>query len=125
MLTVAPLIASAVALLGAVFAFGTASRAHTLAVRATSAEDRRGRSEETMRLLRWAVELAVGEDVRHRAAGVAVLGSLVRARLVVRGDRAFVEAVSGQISALAADGRRYDVDGPFLESLDDDGGADA
>ena len=110
MLTVAPLLASAVALIGAVLAFGTARRAHSLAVRTTATEERRGRSEETMRLLRWAVELAVGDHVRHQAAGVAVLRSLVTARLVVRGDRTFVEAVAAQVSRLTADGSSYSVD---------------
>lgn len=122
MLTVAPLIASAVALAGAVFAFGTARRAHTLAVRATAAEDRRGRSEETMRLLRWAVELAVGEDVRHRSAGIAVLSALLKARLVVRGDRAFIEAVAARI-ALLADDTHYSVDQSSHSAMGSDGGS--
>jgi hypothetical protein len=43
-----------------------------------------------------------------------VLGSLVNARLVVRGDRAFIEAVAGQV-ALLADGRQYS-DEQFLDS---------
>jgi hypothetical protein len=121
-LTVAPLIASAVALLGAVVAFGTARRAHTLAVQATAAEDRRGRSEETMRLLRWAVELAVNDEVRYRSAGVAVLGLLVKARLVVRGDRAFIEGAATQIALLAED-THYAADQSLNSAADSDGGS--
>ena len=75
-----------------------------------------------MRLLRWAVELAVSDDVRHRAAGVTVLGSLIRARLVVRGDRAFIEAVAGRI-ALLADGTKYSGDQSLESSSDGEGGS--
>jgi hypothetical protein len=103
MLTIAPLIASSVAVLTAVLAFGTSRKAHMLSVRTTAQADRRGRSEETMRLLRWAVELAVDPDVRRSRAGTATLRALTRARLVVHGDRAFVSQVAIVVAATAGE----------------------
>ena len=76
MLTIAPLVASVVALLTAVLAFGASRKAHALSVRTAAQQDQRGRSEETMRLLRWAVELAVDPDVRRSLAGTATFRAL-------------------------------------------------
>ena len=101
MLTIAPLIASVVALLTAVLAFGASRKAHALSVR-TAQQDRRGRSEETMRLLRWAVELAVDPDVRRSLAGTATLRALSEARLVVSDDRRFVRQVATEVAFMTA-----------------------
>jgi hypothetical protein len=110
MLTIAPLIASVVAVVTAVLAFGTSRQAHALSVRTAAQTDRRGRSEETMRLLRWAVELAVEEHPRRFRAGMATLDALTRARLVVSGDRAFVEAVTRALAVDLADPLTYSQD---------------
>jgi hypothetical protein len=101
-LTAAPYIASAVAVVTAVLAFGTSRKAHALSVRTAAQQDRRGRSEETMRLLRWAVELAVDPDVRRSLAGTATLRALEEARLVVRDDRRFVRQVATEVALLTA-----------------------
>ncbi|HZO68354.1 MAG TPA: hypothetical protein VFB74_25445 [Kribbellaceae bacterium] len=102
MLTIAPLIASVVALLTAVLAFGASRKAHALSVRTAAQQDRRGRSEETMRLLRWAVELAVDPDVRRSLAGTATLRALSEARLVVSDDRRFVRQVATEVAFMTA-----------------------
>ncbi len=100
MLTAASYIASAVAVVTAVLAFGTSRKAHTLSVRTAAQQDRRGRSEETMRLLRWAVELAVDPVVRRSLAGTATLRALEEARLVVRDARRFVRKVATEVAFL-------------------------
>jgi hypothetical protein len=91
------LVGSVVAVLTAVVSFGTSRKAHALSERTAHQQHRRGRSEETMRLLRWAVELAVEPDVRRSLAGTAALAALTDAHLVVLSDRSFVRAVAGAV----------------------------
>jgi hypothetical protein len=74
-------IGTTIAIVTAVLAFGTSRKAHALATRTAASEDRRGRSEETMRLLRWAVELAVDPDVGRSLAGTGILRALTQAHL--------------------------------------------
>lgn len=98
-----PLIASTLAILTALLSYGMSRKAHALSTRTTEQTSRRGRSEETMRILRWAVELAVDNDERKRRAGVAALQALTESALVVRGDRTFVHAVAAVIAVEATD----------------------
>jgi hypothetical protein len=55
--------------------------------------DRWRRREETMRLLRWATELAVDRDPARSLVGVEVLGALVDAPILDADDRKLVAAV--------------------------------
>lgn len=65
------------------------------------------RREETMRLLRWAVESAASEDkVVLSEAGLAVLEALVSAELLQPEDRSMVQSVSAVVRR-ATDGMAY------------------
>ncbi len=55
--------------------------------------DRWRKREETMRLLRWAIELAVHSDVRRRLVGVEIVGALSGAPLLDEDDELLVNAV--------------------------------
>lgn len=77
-----PLLAFAGALLGQV-----------LARRGALEQDVRWRREETMRLLRWAAELASGTDYRRKLVGVATLRGLQRSELLQPDDQALMSAV--------------------------------
>ena len=50
--------------------------------------------EETMRMLRWSVELGTGDDVRPGAAGLAALRALTASELVQPEDTILVRAVA-------------------------------
>jgi len=91
------LVGSLVAVLTAVVSFGTSRKAHALSERTAYWQHRRGRSEETMRLLRWAVELAVEPDVGRRSAGMVARDALTGAEMVVRDDRTFMRAVAAAV----------------------------
>jgi hypothetical protein len=51
----------------------------------------RSKREETMRILRWAAELAVSLDDRMADLGVAQLGALLRSDLLDDSEKVFVE----------------------------------
>ena len=69
-------LAVVVALGTPVLAFAGALLGQLLTRRGAKELDIRWRREETMRLLRWAAELAVDEDVGRGAVGVAALEAL-------------------------------------------------
>ncbi|WP_446664987.1 hypothetical protein [Flexivirga sp. B27] len=52
----------------------------------------RSKREETMRILRWAAELAVSADNRIASLGVAELATLLDSDLLDDGEKSFVEA---------------------------------
>ena len=56
---------SVIAIATATVSYGMSRKAHVLSVRTADQQNSRGRSEETMRLLRWAVELATESDSRR------------------------------------------------------------
>jgi hypothetical protein len=62
--------------------------------------DRWRKREETMRILRWATELAVDPDVRRRLVGVEVVGALSRAPLLDEEDELLVTAVFSAVAKL-------------------------
>jgi hypothetical protein len=97
-----PLVGSALAILTAVLSYGMSRKAHALSTRTAEQQVRRGRSEETMRLLRWAVELATEGDQRRIRAGIAALKALKDSVIVVPGDRTFVRALATAVMAAAA-----------------------
>ena len=99
MLTTLPLIGSLIAIATATLSYGMSRKAHTLAAKSAAQQNTRGRSEETMRLLRWAVELATEPPGRRSLAGIATLRALKDAHPVIRTDRAFVHAVSAAVMA--------------------------
>lgn len=111
-----PLIASLIAVATAVLSYGVSRKAHSLSVRTAERQKARSRSEETMRLLRWAVDLATDSSGARCVAGVAALQALKDAHLVVRADRAFVHAVAAAVVAAADD--------EFAYSEDDQGSLD-
>jgi hypothetical protein len=114
--TLIPIVASAIALATAVLSYGMSRKAHSLSVRTADRQNARSRSEETMRLLRWAVELATDPNVSRCVAGVAALQALDDAHVVLRADRAFVHAVAAAVVAAADD--------EFAYSEDDQGSLD-
>ena len=91
----------------ATLSYGMSRKAHSLATRSASQQEARGRSEETMRLLRWAVELATEPPGNRAMAGVAALRALKDSHPVVRADRAFVYAVSTAVMAAAGPPTAY------------------
>ncbi len=95
----------------AVLTYGNYRKSHALSTQDSDRGDRRGRSEETMRLLRWAVDLATDPDARRRLAGVSVLDALTRARIVVRGDRAFIQTVARAVMAGSVETSSYSLEG--------------
>jgi hypothetical protein len=92
---------SVIAIATATLSYGMSRKAHSLSVRTANQQNRRGRSEETTRLLRWAVELATESDMRRGLAGVATLKALKDAHVMIREDRAFVNAVSAAVMEAA------------------------
>jgi hypothetical protein len=93
---------SVIAIATATLSYGMSRKAHALSVRTAEQQNSRSRSEETMRLLRWAIELATEPDGRRSRAGVATLAALKDAHVMVRADRAFVHAVSEAVMAATA-----------------------
>jgi GNAT superfamily N-acetyltransferase len=72
--------------------------------RASAVElDRWRTREETMRLLRWATELAVEADARRRGVGLEFLGALARAPLLDVEDEALVSAVYDSVARRTID----------------------
>ena len=125
MLTTLPLIGSLIAIATATLSYGMSRKAHTLAADSASRQDARGRSEETMRLLRWAVELATEPTVRRSLAGLAVLQALKSDRATVRSDRAFVHTVSSAVMAAAERVPDYHGEDEFLADVTIEGDTDA
>jgi hypothetical protein len=62
--------------------------------RASAELDRWRRREETMRLMRWAAELAVDGDDRRASVGIAALDALQGSELLQDEDLDLVEAVA-------------------------------
>jgi len=62
--------------------------------RASLELDRWRRREETMRLLRWAVELALDSDERRAGVGIAALDALQESELLQDEDLDLVETVA-------------------------------
>ncbi len=80
----------------------------------------RQRREETMRLFRWAADMAVADDVRKRAAGISALDALETAGLFEPDDFVLLDAVTNAIAALELSA--YD-ETQALEGGDDDDGS--
>ena len=125
MLTTLPLIGSVIAIATATLSYGMSRKAHILAAHSASRQDARGRSEETMRLLRWAVDLATEPPGRRSLAGVAVLQALKSDHATVRTDRAFVQTVSSAVMAAAEQLPDYDDDDEFHTGVATEGDRDA
>ena len=88
----------AVAIATPLLAFAGAILGHALGRRSSKELDRWRRREETMRLLRWAVELAVSDDPNKARAGVIVLDSLLDSPLLDEEDVELVATVSGFVA---------------------------
>lgn len=79
-------------------AFAGSLVGHWWTRRASKELDRWRRREESMRLLRWAVELAVSEEDSKSLAGVVVLDSLLDSPLLDDDDVELVANVAGFIA---------------------------
>jgi hypothetical protein len=112
---------SAIAIATATLSYGMSRKAHSLSVRTADQQNSRGRSEETMRLLRWAVEPATESDGRRARAGVATLKALKDAHVMIRADRAFVHAVSTAVMAAASTATTYSAVDEFRTSMTEGG----
>ena len=123
--SVLSLAGSVIAIATATLSYGLSRKAHALSVRTAEQENRRGRSEETMRLLRWAVELATESDLQRARAGVAILQALTDAHVMVRTDIAFVQAVSTAVMAVASTPTTYSAEDEFYTDTAAEGGQDA
>lgn len=71
---------------------------HLLGRRTALEQDQSRRREESMRLLRWAIELALDDARERRSAGLTAMSALLRSRIIVREDVAFVVEVGQAIS---------------------------
>ena len=97
-------LATAAAVGTPLLAFGGAlAGGQVLSRRGARELDVRWRREETMRLLRWAAELAVDSDVGRGGVGLAALDALGRSELVQEEDTSIVLAVLDAVLARAAE----------------------
>ncbi|NYJ02229.1 hypothetical protein HNR19_002927 [Nocardioides thalensis] len=71
---------------------------HLLLRRGAKELDRWRKREETMRLLRWAVELATDPEPARAQAGITVLGALLDSELLDAVDVELVATVAGAIA---------------------------
>jgi hypothetical protein len=76
-----------------VLAFGGAVAGQLISRKGARELEVRWRREETMRLLRWAAQLAVDDDTARSAVGVAALTALGVSELLHRADEVVVSAV--------------------------------
>lgn len=71
---------------------------HLLGGRAAVELDRWRKREETMRMLRWATELATDQDQSRARAGIIVLTALMDSSLLDQDDVALVATIAGQVA---------------------------
>lgn len=90
------------ALTAATFALVGVALGHLLAARSDNRADRWRRREETMRMLRWAVELASSDDNRGGILGAAALEALLDSELLQPEDADMVERLANHARADAA-----------------------
>ena len=76
------------------FAFGGGLAGHLISRRTALELDRWRKREETMRMLRWAVELATEASPERRDAGLVSLRALLRSPLLDVQDRALVSSLT-------------------------------
>jgi len=74
-----------------------------VASRGAAELERRSKREETMRVLRWAAELAVSEDEAEASLGVAELNALGDSSLLDDDQQLFVDAALNTVVADPAD----------------------
>ena len=91
-------------------AFAGAGAGHLLSRKAALELDRWRKREETMRMLRWAVELATDDDEARAKAGLTVLSALLDSPLLDAADIELVATVVGAIARDEAQPRPGDVD---------------
>lgn len=100
-----------------VLAFLGAMLGHVWSRRSAIELDRWRKREETMRMLRWACELAVDTDRARSSAGAGVLTALIDSPLIDPADAQFVADVG-----LIVAGDPIGIDSPRWDT-DDTGGA--
>ncbi|MGB3763716.1 MAG: hypothetical protein WA966_10870 [Ornithinimicrobium sp.] len=103
-----------------VLAFAGALVGHVLSRRGALELDRWRKREETMRMLRWATELATDRDTDRAEAGLTVLSALLDSPLLDRADVELVATIAASI-ALRADPDGDDGTGTGNEDADPDG----
>jgi hypothetical protein len=72
---------------------------HWLSRRSATELDRWWRREETMRMLRWATEIALDPDHRRQRSGAEILEALLESSLLDPADVELVVSVSTSASA--------------------------
>lgn len=87
-----------VAVVTGFLAFGGAFGGSLLSRRGAKELDRWRRREETMRMLRWAVESASSANEELSVAGLATLDALIVAELLQPEDRRMVESVTDVVT---------------------------
>lgn len=81
-----------------ILAFLGAMGGHWLSRRSALELDRWRKREETMRLLRWATELATDQDETRASTGITVLEALMESALLDEADVEFVASITGSIA---------------------------
>lgn len=79
-------------------AFAGGLAGHLLSRRGAVELDRWRKREETMRLLRWATELATDDDEARARAGLTVLGALLESPLLDDADVELVATITGSVA---------------------------
>lgn len=78
-------------------AFAGAGVGHWIRWRSVTDLDRWRKREESMRMVRWAVEIAGDADQSHAHAGIVVLRALMSSDLLDSRDVALVDAVTAVV----------------------------
>lgn len=81
-----------------VLAFAGGLFGHLLSRRSALELDRWRKREETMRMLRWATELALDDGQDQARVGLVALSSLVRSSMLDTDDLEFVGSVSDEVA---------------------------
>ncbi len=81
----------------------------------------RQRREETMRLFRWAADMAVSDEDRKKTAGISALAALQAGRLFEPYDLVLLDAVTDAVAALEE--ASYDQQQEWEGGDDDEGSA--
>jgi hypothetical protein len=90
------------ALLPGALAFIGALAGHLLSRRSARELDRWRHREETMRLMRWAVELAVASEKPQARAGLTTLTALLDSPMLDPDDVDFMFAIAAEVETVVA-----------------------
>jgi len=92
-----------VTMIGAVVAAIVSIASLVVSLKSALDVDSARRRQETMELLRWAVEQAASESEYRSQVGTTTLGELLRTRFILKQDKEFVRAIAAIVEAASAD----------------------